>query len=148
PAAPRSCHRRSAGNRTAGGPKALDGIARYERHDVSTRASRGGGGRGRCAARRRSRLRDQPGHRRAAARARLGGRRDRDRRAAILPDAPSAGCDYVVDPELSAYVARVGQRVAAVSERALPYEFVVLNSSVPNAWALPGGKIAVNRGLL
>jgi predicted Zn-dependent protease len=24
----------------------------------------------------------------------------------------------------------------------------VLNSSVPNAWALPGGKIAVNRGLL
>jgi predicted Zn-dependent protease len=30
----------------------------------------------------------------------------------------------------------------------LPYEFVVLNSSVPNAWALPGGKIAVNRGLL
>ena len=30
----------------------------------------------------------------------------------------------------------------------MPYEFVVLNSSVPNAWALPGGKIAVNRGLL
>ena len=25
---------------------------------------------------------------------------------------------------------------------------VILNSSVPNAWALPGGKIAVNRGLL
>jgi predicted Zn-dependent protease len=25
---------------------------------------------------------------------------------------------------------------------------VVLNNSVPNAWALPGGKIAVNRGLL
>lgn len=30
----------------------------------------------------------------------------------------------------------------------LPYEFVVLNNSVPNAWALPGGKIAINRGLL
>src|SRR5690606_19269233 len=27
-------------------------------------------------------------------------------------------------------------------------EFVVLNNSVPNAWALPGGKIAINRGLL
>jgi len=25
---------------------------------------------------------------------------------------------------------------------------VVLNSSVPNAWALPGGKLAINRGLL
>jgi predicted Zn-dependent protease len=30
----------------------------------------------------------------------------------------------------------------------LPYEFAVLNNSVPNAWALPGGKIAINRGLL
>ena len=27
-------------------------------------------------------------------------------------------------------------------------EFVVINDSVPNAWALPGGKIGVNRGLL
>ena len=65
-----------------------------------------------------------------------------------FPMRQAQGGDYVVDPELSAYVARVGQRVAAVSDRALPYEFVVLNSSVPNAWALPGGKIAVNRGLL
>jgi predicted Zn-dependent protease len=30
----------------------------------------------------------------------------------------------------------------------LPYEFVVLNNSIPNAWALPSGKIAINRGLL
>jgi predicted Zn-dependent protease len=36
----------------------------------------------------------------------------------------------------------------SVTERQLPYEFVVLNSSVPNAWALPGGKLAINRGLL
>jgi len=35
-----------------------------------------------------------------------------------------------------------------VSDAPLDYEFVVLNNSVPNAWALPGGKIAVNRGLL
>jgi predicted Zn-dependent protease len=33
-------------------------------------------------------------------------------------------------------------------DRQLPYEFVVLNNSVPNAWALPGGKIAINRGIL
>ncbi len=58
------------------------------------------------------------------------------------------GGDYVIDPELTKYVNGVGQRLAAVSDRKLPYEFVVINNSVPNAWALPGGKIAVNRGLL
>ena len=39
-------------------------------------------------------------------------------------------------------------KVANQSGVDLPYEFVVLNNSVPNAWALPGGKIAINRGLL
>jgi len=65
-----------------------------------------------------------------------------------LPTRQAQGGDYVLDPQLAAYVDRVGQRVAAVSDRRLPYEFAVLNSSVPNAWALPGGKIAINRGLL
>jgi predicted Zn-dependent protease len=61
----------------------------------------------------------------------------------------SQGGQYIVEPELTAYVNAVGQRIARVSDRPhLPYEFVVLNNSVPNAWALPGGKIAVNRGLL
>ena len=64
------------------------------------------------------------------------------------PTRQSEGGDFTVLPELSAYVSEVGQKVAAVADRKLPYEFVVLNSSVPNAWALPGGKIAVNRGLL
>jgi predicted Zn-dependent protease len=58
------------------------------------------------------------------------------------------GGDYVADPALEEYVAGVGRRIAAVSDRDLPYEFVVVNSSVPNAWTLPGGKIGVNRGLL
>jgi predicted Zn-dependent protease len=53
-----------------------------------------------------------------------------------------------VIPELTTYINEVGQKLAAVSERKLPYEFKVLNNSVPNAWAMPGGKIAVNRGLL
>lgn len=65
-----------------------------------------------------------------------------------FPMRQAQGGDYVVDPALNAYVAQVGQRIAAVSDRDLPYEFVVLNNSVPNAWALPGGKIAINRGLL
>ncbi|MEA5444638.1 M48 family metalloprotease [Gammaproteobacteria bacterium AB-CW1] len=59
------------------------------------------------------------------------------------------GGDYQVDPGLVDYVNQVGQRVARESDRPeLPYEFTVINSSVPNAWALPGGKIAINRGLL
>ena len=58
------------------------------------------------------------------------------------------GGDYAFDQELVEYVREVGQRVAAEADRDLPYEFTVLNSSVPNAWALPGGKIAINRGLL
>lgn len=64
------------------------------------------------------------------------------------PMRQAQGGDYVVDPKLNAYVSQVGQRLAAVSDRKLPYEFHVLNNSVPNAWALPGGKIVINRGLL
>ena len=61
----------------------------------------------------------------------------------------SQGGDWIVDAELSKYVNSVGQKLVKVSDRPeLPYEFAVLNNSVPNAWALPGGKIAVNRGLL
>ena len=64
------------------------------------------------------------------------------------PSRQSQGGDYLADPVIQRYVNKVGQRVAAVSDRKLPYEFRVINSSVPNAWALPGGKIAINRGLL
>jgi predicted Zn-dependent protease len=56
---------------------------------------------------------------------------------------------YYIDPGVQTYINEVGQKLARVSDRPqLPYEFVVLNNSVPNAWALPGGKIAINRGLL
>jgi len=64
------------------------------------------------------------------------------------PTRQSEGGDFGVVPDLTTYINEVGQKLAAVSDRKLPYEFVVLNNSVPNAWALPGGKIAVNRGLL
>lgn len=65
-----------------------------------------------------------------------------------VPMQQSQGGTYDIDPALTAYVDAVGQKLAAQSEVRLPYEFVVLNNSVPNAWALPGGKIAINRGLL
>ena len=65
-----------------------------------------------------------------------------------LSSQQAAGGLYTADAALTEYVAAVGRRLAAVSDRELPYEFVVLNDGTPNAWALPGGKIAINRGLL
>jgi predicted Zn-dependent protease len=65
------------------------------------------------------------------------------------PSQQAQGGRYNLDPGVQTYVAEVGRKLAAVSDRPdLPYEFVVLNNTEPNAWALPGGKIAVNRGLL
>ena len=48
------------------------------------------------------------------------------------------GGAYRTDPELSAYVNQVGQKLARASGVDLPYEFVVLNNSTPNAWAPTG----------
>lgn len=70
-------------------------------------------------------------------------------RSQYKPTQQSQGGQYYLDPELTFYLQQVGKNLAAVSDRSrLPFEFVVLNNSVPNAWALPGGKIAINRGLL
>ncbi len=65
-----------------------------------------------------------------------------------LPLRQSQGGDYTADPRVEEYVKRVGAKLAAHSDRDLPYEFNVINDSTPNAWALPGGKISINRGLL
>lgn len=66
-----------------------------------------------------------------------------------LPSQQSQGGRYVTDPDLGLYVSQVTQKLAEVSDRpGLPYEIVVLNNGTPNAWALPGGKMAINRGLL
>jgi len=66
------------------------------------------------------------------------------------PMKQSQGGDFILDPELTRYVQDVGQRLATQARRKdeLKFEFSVLNDSTPNAWALPGGKIVVNRGLL
>jgi predicted Zn-dependent protease len=53
------------------------------------------------------------------------------------------------DPDLEAYVSDLGQRLAAVSERPdLPWSFHVADDEIVNAFALPGGRIYVTRGLL
>jgi len=57
----------------------------------------------------------------------------------------------VPDPALRAYVEEVGRSMLPHIEKdyqTLPWEFTVLNSKVINAFALPGGKVFISRGLL
>ncbi|MCP4377148.1 MAG: M48 family metalloprotease [bacterium] len=68
-----------------------------------------------------------------------------------LQAAPQVATQFggpVKDPTLQAYVQMVGKKVADVSDRKMPYDFSLLNSEVPNAFALPGGKIFVTAGLM
>lgn len=56
----------------------------------------------------------------------------------------------VANPELRSYVVEIGAKLAAVTEGdnpSLPWEFTLLNSDVINAYALPGGKVFMSRGL-
>ena len=56
---------------------------------------------------------------------------------------------YYGDRDLQRYILEVGGRIAQVSHRNyLPHHFTVTDSAVINAFALPGGYIYVNRGLL
>jgi predicted Zn-dependent protease len=53
------------------------------------------------------------------------------------------------DPELQAYVEKIGERLAAASELpGLDFTFTLLDSDVVNAFALPGGYVYVTRGLV
>src|SRR5581483_745498 len=53
------------------------------------------------------------------------------------------------DPQVNAYVSRIGQRLAAnAGGPQFHYEFHVVNQSDINAFALPGGWVYVNRGVL
>ncbi|WP_461832513.1 M48 family metalloprotease [Aquifex sp.] len=52
------------------------------------------------------------------------------------------------DEEVQSYVREIGDKIARHAERKLPYEFFVVNSGILNAFALPGGKIFITRGLL
>ena len=66
------------------------------------------------------------------------------------PMKQSQGGEFILDPDLTAYVNDVGNRLASQARRKeeLDFEFSIINDSIPNAWALPGGKIVINRGLL
>ena len=53
------------------------------------------------------------------------------------------------DPALQTYVAGLGQKLAAKSERPqIPWQFHVLDDPAVNAFALPGGPVFITRGIL
>jgi predicted Zn-dependent protease len=53
------------------------------------------------------------------------------------------------DPRINAYVTDIGLRLAIHTEHPeLPFRFTILNSSIVNAFALPGGQIFISRGLM
>ena len=61
----------------------------------------------------------------------------------------SADLGVTQDKALNAYVDQTGQKMAAKTHRAhMPYNFHVVNATYVNAYAFPGGSIAVTRGIL
>jgi beta-barrel assembly-enhancing protease len=54
----------------------------------------------------------------------------------------------VDDPLIAEYVNRLGQNLVRNSDAKVPFTFQVIDSEVPNAFALPGGYVFVNTGLI
>ena len=61
----------------------------------------------------------------------------------------NAQLPIVTDPVVSAYIQELGSRIARTTSRSdLDWHFYVINTPQVNAFALPGGYIYVNRGLI
>jgi predicted Zn-dependent protease len=61
----------------------------------------------------------------------------------------NAQLPIVTDPEISEYIQTLGKSIASKTSRAdLDWHFYVVNTKQVNAFALPGGFIYVNRGLI
>lgn len=69
--------------------------------------------------------------------------------ARLYPQYTAQSLGEVSEPELQGLVERVGQSLAEVGHRPqIPWSFNAVNDPIVNAYALPGGKISVTRGLL
>jgi predicted Zn-dependent protease len=67
----------------------------------------------------------------------------------FYPGAIQGSLGPIDERDVQTTVERVGQAVAGVSHRpGLPYEFTAVNDPEVNAFALPGGKICITRGLV
>src|SRR5690348_4112016 len=61
----------------------------------------------------------------------------------------NAQLPIVQDPEVNRYINVLGDSIARLTSRGdLPWQFFVVNSDEVNAFAVPGGYIYVNRGLI
>ena len=55
---------------------------------------------------------------------------------------------FLDDPEVTAYVQELGNRLLASSESRQPFEFFMIQDPTINAFAMPGGFVGVHTGLL
>jgi predicted Zn-dependent protease len=61
----------------------------------------------------------------------------------------NAQLPIVTDPAITSYIQNLGESIAKTTSRAdLDWHFYVVNSKQVNAFALPGGYVYVNRGLI
>ncbi|MDZ7758922.1 MAG: M48 family metalloprotease [Desulfovermiculus sp.] len=61
----------------------------------------------------------------------------------------SADYGVIQDRQLGAYISQTGKRLASLTHRSdMPYSFQGVNAAYVNAYAFPGGSIAVTRGIL
>jgi predicted Zn-dependent protease len=58
------------------------------------------------------------------------------------------GAKFVTDPLVVEYVNRVGQNLVLHSDAKVPFTIKVIDSEEVNAFALPGGYLYINRGIL
>jgi beta-barrel assembly-enhancing protease len=54
----------------------------------------------------------------------------------------------ITDNAVNNYVNTLGRNIAAQGQRQIPYRFYVVNAPQVNAFAVPGGHIYINRGLI
>jgi predicted Zn-dependent protease len=68
---------------------------------------------------------------------------------AQFADELSKELKFIRDPSVVAYIDSLGQAIARVSQRNyIPYTFQVVDTDEVNAFAVPGGYLYVNRGLI
>jgi predicted Zn-dependent protease len=65
-----------------------------------------------------------------------------------LADEVARQAKLVDDPLITEYINRMGQNLARNSDAKFPFTFRVIDDEVPNAFALPGGFVFVNTGLI
>ncbi|MCS7171034.1 MAG: M48 family metalloprotease [Aquificaceae bacterium] len=67
---------------------------------------------------------------------------------AYVPYAIEESDGLYPDRDVQEYIKDIGLTLSRKSERRLPYQFYLVNSSQVNAFALPGGPVMITRGLL